>query len=621
MDHSALNLDDADLPVASIEEDAFITRPDSSHSMRSDRRRTSAFTTTSLISSLPSDILLDNSNIVDTQKTFTPMKNRPAFRNPSSIRAMQMAHTPPFSPMPSPLSSRAKRMGRETQRSESALSARSHTHSIRSYHTRSESQRSGTPLADHQEEQQPLHQPPPPPSMPQQQQYPLVLLHITLLPLTLPYPAHLMELHFPQWLIDNFRMLENKMADSVLMSRGVLISHPREEYDVLEERLLESLELATPRILKCGHFAGQDEQNLGLGSDVGSRRQSHRLSAASTMSMAEYDEFDEICNDCHRPVGLPRVGAGTGTKRWEVKIYAANGLMKAGAWAAAWSEMERVDVEVSPWIPEDLRKHIEKAIEADAKEQAAKEEAAQLASQAPVEQAQPNVATHQIYHGIPSPPLSEKHATPPFESPNATSDISQEAPQFSRPSTRMSTRNGSRASHRRTSRSEEIPLGTLLRNYVILLAQDRRNIALALLSFLVLVLAMKSSAPPSYTPPIAPAFDLSAPKASPEVPRVSNFDSMISETVVAEEQKNGVSSLQVSTLVVTETVTQPSTATSDIKVAAPTMSREVEAKSEHDQHEDLKRESTESTRSKEVAATSQELYAQETLDTSASKEV
>ena len=37
-----------------------------------------------------------------------------------------------------------------------------------------------------------------------------------------------------------------------------------------------------------------------------------------------------------------------GRDRWELRVYAANGLMTSGAWRRVWGEMERIDVEVGP---------------------------------------------------------------------------------------------------------------------------------------------------------------------------------------------------------------------------------------------------------------------------------
>ena len=52
-----------------------------------------------------------------------------------------------------------------------------------------------------------------------------------------------------------------------------------------------------------------------------------------------------------------------------------------------------------------------------------------------------------------------------------------------------------------TSSAAEIPLSTLLRNYIILLAQDRRNIAVGILSVLVIMLSLRLASSPATTMP------------------------------------------------------------------------------------------------------------------------
>ena len=69
-----------------------------------------------------------------------------------------------------------------------------------------------------------------------------------------------------------------------------------------------------------------------------------------------------MCFDCHRELKKPGQGVGAGTRRFDIRIYAANGLMRSEAWTAAWTEMERCDVEITPWIPEEVRKTLEKRV-------------------------------------------------------------------------------------------------------------------------------------------------------------------------------------------------------------------------------------------------------------------
>jgi len=185
--------------------------------------------------------------------------------------------------------------------------------------------------------------------------YPLVLLHVTLLPTLCPYSPESMQAVLPEHILENFRVLQTRMGDTTILGRGVLIQHPRNEYELLEEHLLESLDLLSPRILKCGHFC--DDSDESDDEHMGSRRSSL---GPNSDSEASEDEGCNLCGDCQSPIKRPQQGVGKGKRRWEVKIFAANGLMRSGAWSAAWSEMERVDAEIRPWIPEDLRKKLER---------------------------------------------------------------------------------------------------------------------------------------------------------------------------------------------------------------------------------------------------------------------
>jgi hypothetical protein len=149
---------------------------------------------------------------------------------------------------------------------------------------------------------------------------------------------------------ESWRLLQEKLGDTVL-ERGILLPHPQDSYEVLEERLLEALELPVhPRalILKCGHYMGpsetpsSDEDGAGdysWNSEAGQRK---------------------WCDICGRDVRVEQVGdVAEGERRFRVKIYASNGLMRAGAWAAAWREMERVDVEIEPSVEGALAVELE----------------------------------------------------------------------------------------------------------------------------------------------------------------------------------------------------------------------------------------------------------------------
>ncbi|EER26786.1 hypothetical protein CPC735_009620 [Coccidioides posadasii C735 delta SOWgp] len=270
------------------------------------------------------------------------------FRHPSSVRAMQMgdedSELDALSPSSMTLKARKQRgpfRGQSPCISEMSMPMRSGTASpsssakkyYRSPHTRS-------------------------PQMIVQEgvrkDYPLVLLHCNLLAPSLslpprlgtPSPELLREV-LPDVYWRRWKLLEDKVVGSgVLRDRGVLISHPQEAYDVLEERLLESLELIRPR-LAYGHFFGS-EDGKGSSGDNDSDEESECVIDAGEGAK---------CRDCGHTVLKNPEG---GERKWEVRIYAANGLMRAGAWAAAWKDMEKVDVEVGLWLPVDIRRDLER---------------------------------------------------------------------------------------------------------------------------------------------------------------------------------------------------------------------------------------------------------------------
>ncbi|KEF56525.1 uncharacterized protein A1O9_06712 [Exophiala aquamarina CBS 119918] len=190
------------------------------------------------------------------------------------------------------------------------------------------------------------------PSSNLRKEFPLVLLHCTLLPPTLL--SHLsteddpilVEL-LPQEYRKRWDTLREKLVDDLeVKSRGILIPHPREDYELLEERLLETLDLEGPRI-RHNHFFHRDTSNGDSGFESGSVTD------------------DDADSSCHKTDGAKCVDCGsqlrprTDNCRWEVKVYAANGLMRAGAWEAAWQEMEKVDVEIRIRLPESIRRDLE----------------------------------------------------------------------------------------------------------------------------------------------------------------------------------------------------------------------------------------------------------------------
>ncbi|KAK0125663.1 hypothetical protein ONS95_000334 [Cadophora gregata] len=244
---------------------------------------------------------------------------RPPFRTPSSVRAMQMS-SPTQSVFGSP------------------RSAKRHMPTV---------SRIGTPNSQYSPSKRT-------PTRFKPKKEPLVLLHVTVLPLQWPY-SHLMSSpEIPaslQTVKESWRLLQEKLGDTVL-ERGILLPHPQDSYEVLEERLLEALELPVrPRakILKCGHYMGPSDSEAPSSDEEGDDNWG-----------GETRDERKWCDICMRDVRLETVGeVGKGERRFRVKIYASNGLMRAGAWAAAWREMERVDVELEPYVEMHLNSELE----------------------------------------------------------------------------------------------------------------------------------------------------------------------------------------------------------------------------------------------------------------------
>ncbi|KAL6253377.1 hypothetical protein RBB50_001100 [Rhinocladiella similis] len=266
---------------------------------------------------------------VRSPKTFPEYQS--PFRHPSSVRALQMRDEV-MSDTHSVI--RHRRSGSQM----SSYSARS-SYSMHSSPTKRSSRSN---RGSHQKATSNLRK-----------EFPLVLLHCTMLPPTLlsQATAHQDALIcdlLPEEYQKRWQHLRDKLVEDVeIKTRGILIAHPREDYDLLEERLLDSLDLERPRI-RHNHYFPNDSNGADSGFESGS----------TTSDDTDGDgPNDTKCPDCGR-----KLRADETARKWEVKVFAANGLLKAGAWGAAWQEMEKVDVEVRVWLPEDIRRDLEAKI-------------------------------------------------------------------------------------------------------------------------------------------------------------------------------------------------------------------------------------------------------------------
>jgi hypothetical protein len=359
--------------------------------------------------------------------------------------------------------------------------------------------------------------------------FPLILLHITTLPVKISWSYQSMRETLPQHVLDNLQLLKFKLSDTVL-KRGILIPHPRDDYELLEEKLLEALELQESRISKCGHFRNRHSTDSDLTTASSG--------ADSGVDFSVDGSDEEHCSTCHHHL----LAAGSGKQKWSIKVYAANGLMRASAWSAAWSEMERVDVEIMPWFKDDLRLKLDEmntqeivVKEVDHKAEELRinqlveeriklmEEDSERAREAEMsreierividEQRQFSQAAHEA-------PMEQTKPAKPAENVPASQPTSTELPNIYRP--------------------KDIPLSILLWNYVFLLAKKPKNMAVFFLVLLVsgLLLAVE---PATISSGIAQVSTVVISKAAnmglvQDVPVVSVLDDAVSGVVEASAQ-------------------------------------------------------------------------------------
>ncbi|OIW27615.1 hypothetical protein CONLIGDRAFT_633980 [Coniochaeta ligniaria NRRL 30616] len=276
---------------------------------------------------------------------------RMPFRTPSDVRAIQMS-----SPTPSVFNGSSPRSGKRN-----GLSGGGGLPTV---------SRLGSPTVSAQ--YSPKGRSTPPRFKMRKEAPPLVLLHVTLLPLRWVWGGVVdgldaaagkgglgsgKDVFAPsdelKALRDAWRQLQDRVGDTVL-ERGILLPHPQNDYEVLEERLLEALELPLrrrARILECGHYLGPANE---MADDEESECENEYSLQTRRFQRGDHRHW---CNTCKGEIKYEDLGPG---KVFRVKVYASNGLMKAGAWAACWKEMERVDVEVEPIVDTALHRELER---------------------------------------------------------------------------------------------------------------------------------------------------------------------------------------------------------------------------------------------------------------------
>jgi hypothetical protein len=237
-------------------------------------------------------------------------------------------------------------------------------------------------------------------------------------------------------------------TSGLVAQRGILMAHPREEFELLEESVLEALDLLPERI-------GYDGQ--------------YRPRTPNTLMGDEADEDEEaenpVCETCQR------VHVGDA---WYTRVYAANGLMRAGAWGACWSEMERVDVEVRPCIPEHICRILDEM-------QLAEDTTNERARHCPPAQSMPKLQLAET-------PKPQIQSHPMASTKDITTAIIET--QHTSNTQPKSTKSRPVSIHGNDLppiyQPKDVPLRLLLRNYLYLVLRDRRNVAIFFLALALL---------------------------------------------------------------------------------------------------------------------------------------
>jgi hypothetical protein len=454
---------------------------------------------------------------------YVPHRNRPAFRTPSSIKAQQLAPSPiasPRLPKSAPhtdrkwsvravrrsdfmsdvdsmdgtaddaqddLDSGLNGLGSESPMFRRLVEAKKQEDIER--HLRLASSQAGPAQSLHTAQQH-------------ERNTPLVLLHVSILPSQQPaYPLTVLQAaNAPSWVVENILLFREKLCSAVL-ARGVLIPHPGEEYDVLEERLLEALELCAPRVLADGHFydeqgtydsADEDEVDGFTETGVNAKPRAICDYAHGDSDDASHhhhdhndddDGDDDFCTTCAQPMRLPYRGTGHGKRRWDVRFYASNGLMRAGAWNAAWQEMERVDVEIQPWMPQDVRIALDTAMEREIRADAQQHDASDALKSELERRIHQLECTLQTSQSEIARLLHEAATNKVNEAETIFVAVPERKPSVPVINTKMTQQ-----INPAEMLGKDIPLDQLLKNYLVVLAQDKRNVAMAGLMVLIALL-------------------------------------------------------------------------------------------------------------------------------------
>lgn len=380
---------------------------------------------------------------------------RPAFRSPSSVKALQMSSPPP-STLGTPRSSRRTPLPTISRLGSPSISAQ--------------------------------YSPKKTPPRFKRDTPPLVLLHVTLLPLRWAWGEVLNNARMDELsrdgktVRDAWNQLQDRMGDTTI-ERGILLPHPQNDYEVLEERLLEALELPMrrrARILECGHYLGPSNE-FTLAEELDSDEEDDDYEDEERSGRQSMNKPVHWCNTCRSDIRFDSLGPG---KIFRVKVFASNGLMKGGAWEACWKEMERVDVQLEPIVDLAVQEELERL-------STEQEQAGGLhQGTGEAEDEYDDEPTELHHQESPDTPAAAKTASREEQGAKkgpASEQRSRDAPQ---PSAEKREPQGK---HQEVLKNASLP--QLVMRSARVLLQDKKNIIIGLLTVLIVMLAIRGGQP------------------------------------------------------------------------------------------------------------------------------
>ena len=383
---------------------------------------------------------------------------------------------------------------------------------------------------------------------------PLVLLHVTLLQAReAEYTDALLSEVLPQKELSVYKSARATLLQKlgpVVRQRGILLRHPRNDFNELLEKVLASLDLDNEFEASSDNYDDdrgpeQHMEHTGRQCHDTEERVDEDSDDTACESFCPTPDLSRrsgnrprICSTCGRPRRFLRVRDNAASDRYDIKVYAANGLVGFQVWEAVWHEMERVDVEINvrllgKWRERlnERKREIEKQAEDEAmandlfekdKSWSEGEEIAQQVlntSDLPVrpdrQRSHENSVNNETF--MPGHRLRmERQRNEQHLAGLVREEVDLKTPSCPRLKKRGSTIKRSASCEKlfqmfedpiqttRTQTSQlQIPLSDLIRNCMWLLAQDTRNVVILALGLATIILLMSTTSTSSQQMAIA----------------------------------------------------------------------------------------------------------------------